>query len=103
MLATIEFRTFYHRKMQIRIYETIIFLVVLYGCKTWFQTLRDEHRLGVFGPKRNEMMGGNKELHNEELRDLYTSRVVNGVMCLFIFCDFFCFHVSKKFFMYFCA
>jgi hypothetical protein len=39
--------------------------VVLYGCKNWFLTLREEHRLMVenkvlrriFGPKRDEVMG----------------------------------------------
>jgi hypothetical protein len=27
----------------------------------------------IFGPKRDEVMGGWRELHNEELRDLYSS------------------------------
>jgi hypothetical protein len=27
----------------------------------------------MFGPKRDEVMGGWKKLHNEELRDLYSS------------------------------
>jgi hypothetical protein len=45
-------------------------------------TLREEHRLRVFenkvlrrifGPKRDEVTGGWKKLHNEELRDLYSS------------------------------
>jgi hypothetical protein len=45
-------------------------------------TLRDEHRLGVFenkvlrrifGPNRGEVTGGWRKLHNEELRDLYSS------------------------------
>jgi hypothetical protein len=47
--------------IRIRIYKTIILPVVLYGCETWFLTLREEHRLRVlrriFGPKRNEVMG----------------------------------------------
>jgi hypothetical protein len=56
--------------------------VVLYGCETWSLTLREEHRLRVFenrvlrrifGPKRNEMTGEWRKLHNEELRDLYFS------------------------------
>jgi hypothetical protein len=56
--------------------------VVLYGCKSWALTLREEHRLRVFenrvlrrifGPKRDEVTGGRRELHNEELRNLYTS------------------------------
>jgi hypothetical protein len=65
-----------------RIYETTILPVVLYGCKTWSLTLREEHRLRmfenkvlrrIFGPKRDEVMGGWRKLHNEELHDLYCS------------------------------
>jgi hypothetical protein len=56
--------------------------VVLYGCETWSPTLSEEHTLKVFenrvlsrifGPKRNEMTGEWRKLHNEELRDLYSS------------------------------
>jgi hypothetical protein len=56
--------------------------VVLYGCETWSLTLREEHRLGVFenrvlrrifGPKGDEVEGGWRKLHNEELPDLYSS------------------------------
>jgi hypothetical protein len=44
-------------------------------------TLREEHRLGVFenrvlmrifGPKRDEVTGEWRKLHNEELHDLYS-------------------------------
>jgi hypothetical protein len=56
--------------------------VVLYGCETWSLTLREEHRLRVFenivlrrifGPKRDEVTGEWRKLHNEELRDVYSS------------------------------
>jgi hypothetical protein len=56
--------------------------VVLYGCETWSLTLREEHRLRVFenrvlrrifGPKSDEVTGEWRKLHNEELRDLYSS------------------------------
>jgi hypothetical protein len=56
--------------------------VVLYGCETWSLTLREEHRLRlfenrvlrrIFGPKRDEMTGEWRKLHNEEIRDLYSS------------------------------
>jgi hypothetical protein len=56
--------------------------VVLYGCETWSLTLREEHRLRVFenrvlrrifGPKRDEVTGGWRKLHNEELHNLYAS------------------------------
>ena len=65
----------------IKIYRTIIFPVVLYGCETWSLTLMEEHRLRVFenrvlrrvfGPKRDEVKGEWRKLHNEELRDLYS-------------------------------
>jgi hypothetical protein len=87
MLATIRSRTFYllvccQNNLKIRIYKTIILPVVLYGCKTWSLTLREEHRLRVlenrvlrriFGPTRDEVTGEWRKLHNEELRDLYSS------------------------------
>jgi hypothetical protein len=55
--------------------------VVLYGCETWSLTLREEHRLRVFenrvlrrfGPKRDEVTGECRRLHNEEFNDLYSS------------------------------
>jgi len=56
--------------------------VVLYGCETWSLTLREERRLrvfenrvlrGIFGPKRDEVTGEWKKLHNEELNVLYSS------------------------------
>jgi hypothetical protein len=64
------------KTVKIRIYETIILPVFLYGCETWSLKLRVEHRLRVFenrmlrkifGPKRNEVTGGCRKLHNEEL------------------------------------
>jgi hypothetical protein len=51
--------------------------VVLYGCETWSLTLREEYRLRVlrriFGPKGDEVTGGWRKLHNEELHNLYSS------------------------------
>jgi hypothetical protein len=56
--------------------------VVLYGCETWSLALREEHRLRVFdnrvlrrifGPKRDEITGEWRKLHNEELHGLYSS------------------------------
>ena len=34
--------------IKIKIYRTIILLVVLYGCETWSLTLKEESRLRVF-------------------------------------------------------
>jgi hypothetical protein len=36
------------KNMKIRIYKTIILLVVLSGCETWSLALGEEHRLRVF-------------------------------------------------------
>jgi hypothetical protein len=56
--------------------------VVWYGCETWSVTLREKHRLIVFenrvqrkliAPKKDEVAGGVRRLHNEELCDLYFS------------------------------
>jgi hypothetical protein len=56
--------------------------MVLYGCETWSLTLREEHRLCVFenrvlrkifGPKRDEVTGDWRKLHNKELHDLESS------------------------------
>jgi hypothetical protein len=56
--------------------------VVLCGYETWSLTLREEHRLRVFknrvlrrifGPNRDEVTGGWRNLHNEELHGLYSS------------------------------
>jgi hypothetical protein len=64
------------KNVKIRIYKTIVLPVVLYGCETWSLTLRKEHRMRVlemiFGPKRFEVAGGLRKLHNEELHNLYS-------------------------------
>jgi hypothetical protein len=65
-----------------RIIQTIILLVVLYGCEAWSLTLREEHRLRVsenrvlrriFGRKRDEVTGDWRKPHNEVLYNLYSS------------------------------
>jgi len=70
------------KNLKIKIYRTIILLVVLYGCETWSLTLREERKLSVFenrvlrkicGPRRDEVKGEWRRLHNEELNDLYYS------------------------------
>jgi hypothetical protein len=68
--------------VKIRICKAIILPVILYGCEILSLTLREEHKLRVFenrvlrrifGPKRNEVLGGWRKLDNEELHDLYSS------------------------------
>jgi hypothetical protein len=69
------------KNLKIKIYRNVILPAVLYGCETWSLTLREERRLRVFenrmlrkvfGPKRDEVTGEWKKLHNEELNDLYS-------------------------------
>jgi hypothetical protein len=70
------------RNIKVKIRNTIILPTVLYGCKTWSFTLREEHRLRVFenrvlrrvfGPKREEVTGEWRKLTNGELRNFYSS------------------------------
>ena len=60
---------------------------VLYRCETWLLTLRVECRLRmfenrvlrrIFGPKRDEVTGEWRKLHNEELNDLYSYPLLFG-------------------------
>jgi hypothetical protein len=66
-------------------------LYIVYGCETWSLIIREEHTLGVFEnrvlrrifiPKRDEVTGEWRKLHNEELHDLYSSpsiiRIINA-------------------------
>jgi len=54
----------------------------MYGCETWSLTLSEERKLKafenttlrrIFGPKRDEVAGEWRKVHNEELNDLYSS------------------------------
>ena len=65
-----------HRRQEINIF------IVLYGCETWSLTLREGRKLRVFenmvlrrifGPRRDEVTGECRRLHNEVLNDLYSS------------------------------
>jgi hypothetical protein len=64
------------------IFLTIILPVVLYGCESWSLTLKEESRLRmfenkvlrrIFGPKRDEVTGEWRRLHNKELYRPYSS------------------------------
>jgi hypothetical protein len=70
------------KNLKIKIYRTIIELVVLCGCETWSLTFREEDRLRVFehrvlrrvfGARRDEVTGEWRKLHYEELNDLHCS------------------------------
>jgi hypothetical protein len=73
---------FYMQNINVKICRTIILPFVLYGCETWSLKTREEHRRRVFEnrvlrrifrPKRDEVTGVWKELHNDEFNDLYWS------------------------------
>jgi hypothetical protein len=60
-----------------------------YGCETWSLTLREEHRVRVsenrvlrrmFGPKRNEVTGEWRKLHNGKFSELYFSHKIFRVI-----------------------
>ena len=79
-VQTLLSSSFLSKNMMIKICISIILPVVLCGCETRSLTLREERRLRVFengvlrrvfGPKRDEVTGEWRELHNEELSDLY--------------------------------
>ena len=69
------------------IYRTTMLPVVLYGCETWSLTLREVRRLRVFensvlrrifGPRRDQVTGEWRKLHNKELSDLYSLPILLG-------------------------
>ena len=61
------------KNLKIKIYRTIIFPAVLYGCETWSLTLREERKLRVsenmvlrriFGPRSDDVTGEWRRLYN---------------------------------------
>jgi hypothetical protein len=75
------------QNIKIKIHRNIILPVVVYGCKTWLLTLREVRRLRVFknrvlrrifGPKRDELTGEWRKLHNEKLNDLLLTHYCAG-------------------------
>jgi len=72
-------------------YRTIILPVVLYGCETWSLILIEKRGLRmfengvlrrIFWPKEDEVRGKLRELHNEEINDLYCSTNIVQVIKL---------------------
>jgi hypothetical protein len=63
-------------------------LTVLYGCETWSLTLREEHTLRVFenrvlrrifGPKKDEVTGGWRQLHNEKFHNFSSPSIIRMI------------------------
>jgi hypothetical protein len=74
--------------VSISLYKVIILPLVLFGLETWYLTLREEHRLRVFenrvlkkviGKSKDEMVGGCRKLHGEDLCELYSSLQLSSV------------------------
>jgi hypothetical protein len=66
-----------------------VILPLLYGCETWFLTLREEHKMRVsenmvlrkiFGAKRDKVTGEGRRLCDGQLNDLYCSPNIIWVM-----------------------
>ena len=81
-VQNLSFSRLLFKNLKIKIYRNIILPVVLYGGEIWSLTLRKERKRRVFenivlrrifGPRRDEVTGEWRRLHNEELSDLYPS------------------------------
>jgi hypothetical protein len=68
------------KNVKIKIYKIIILPALLYGCETLSDTLMKEHGLrmfqnrvlrGIFGRKRDEATGGEK---NDKIKQLHNPR-----------------------------
>ena len=77
------------KNLKIKMCRTIILPTVFYGCETWSLTMREKCRVRVFEnrvlrrifvPKRDEVTGKWRRLHNEDLYDLYSSSNIVRVM-----------------------
>ena len=77
------------KNIKVMIYRAIILPVVLYGCKAWSLTMREEHRLRVFnnralrrifGFDSEKVIGKWRRLQNEELYDLYSTLIIIQVI-----------------------
>jgi hypothetical protein len=77
------------KNIKIKIHRAIILLIVLYGCETWSRKLRKERRLRVFENRvlrrifwsnGDEVTWEWRKLHNEELKDLYSSRNIGPLI-----------------------
>jgi len=56
---------------------------VLYGCETWSLRLKVFENMvlrKIFEPKRDEVIGQLRKLHNKELYDLYCSSTIIRVI-----------------------
>ena len=81
-MQSLLFSRLLFKNLKTKISRTIILPVILYGCDAWSLTTKEERKLRlfenmvlkrIFGPRRDEVKGEWRRLHNEELNDLYSS------------------------------
>jgi hypothetical protein len=66
---------FLSKNIKIDIYRTVSFAVVMHGCEiwsiteegTWVRKFENRVLRRIFGPKRGDVIGEYRKLHNEEL------------------------------------
>ena len=91
MLAIIQCKSLSSRllskNLKIKIYRNIILPLAFYGCEAWSLMLREERKLRVFenmvlrrifGPRRDEVMGEWRIMHDEELNDCTPHPILCG-------------------------
>jgi hypothetical protein len=75
------------KNKKIKIFRTIVLPVVLYECDIWSLSLREKRTLRLFenralrrllGPKRDQVTGEWRRLHNVEFNDVYLSPNIFG-------------------------
>ena len=77
-----------HKNIKMKIHRTIIFLIDLHGCETWFVTLREGRRRRLFenkmprkvsGPEKDKVTGERKELLIEPCDLYYSPNIVQVI------------------------
>ena len=75
------------KNIKIKIYRNILLPVALHGFETWPRSLTEESRrrlsenrmlIRMIGPKRDDIIGPWKRLHDEELNELYTHQIIKS-------------------------
>jgi len=77
------------RKIKIRLYKTLVRLIVLYACVAWASTKIGEKKLmiferkisrRIFGPKNNTENNEYERNPNAELKELFNKTVIVGIL-----------------------
>ena len=79
---TVSYKPYITRLLRVMTVSDHVIYFGRFGLSTWSLTLREERKLRVFenmvlrrifGPRRDEVTGEWRRLHNEELNNLYSS------------------------------